>query len=145
MSKRFSDLGVNDLLQKGLDALQISAPTAIQQKTIPLVLDQTEDLVAVAKTGTGKTAAFGIPLLQLIEIDNPNVQVVILAPTRELGQQIHANLVSYAAKISINFYCCHLWGHSHKTSNRTLKNADSYCGGNTWTFGRFNQSWCLKH
>ena len=99
MSKRFSDLGVNDLLQKGLDALQISAPTAIQQKTIPLVLDQTEDLVAVAKTGTGKTAAFGIPLLQLIEIDSPNVQVVILAPTRELGQQIHANLVSYAAKI----------------------------------------------
>ena len=100
MSKRFSDLGVNDLLQKGLGDLQISVPTDIQEKTIPLVLNQTEDLVAVAKTGTGKTAAFGIPLLQLIDTDNTNVQVVILAPTRELGQQIHSNLVSYASQSS---------------------------------------------
>ena len=100
MSKRFSDLGVNDLLQKGLGDLQISVPTDIQEKTIPLVLNQTEDLVAVAKTGTGKTAAFGIPLLQLIDTDNTNVQVVILAPTRELGQQIHSNLVPYASQSS---------------------------------------------
>ncbi|MDC1324849.1 DEAD/DEAH box helicase, partial [Flavobacteriaceae bacterium] len=99
MSKRFSDLGVNDLLQKGLADLQISVPTDIQEKTIPLLLNQTEDLVGLAKTGSGKTAAFGIPLLQLIDIQNSNVQVVILAPTRELGQQIYSNLTSYATHI----------------------------------------------
>ena len=96
MSKPFSDLGINKHLQQALAHLEISVPTDIQEKTIPLVLNQTEDLVVVAKTGTGKTVAFGVPLLQLIDIQNPNVQVVILAPTRELGQQIHANLVAYA-------------------------------------------------
>jgi ATP-dependent RNA helicase DeaD len=98
MSKPFSDLGINKHLQQGLAHLEISVPTDIQEKTIPLVLNQTEDLVVVAKTGTGKTVAFGVPLLQLIDIQNPNVQVVILTPTRELGQQIHANLVAYASE-----------------------------------------------
>jgi len=108
MSKPFSDLGINILLQQGLADLQISVPTDIQVKTIPVVLNQTEDIVAVAKTGTGKTAAFGIPLLQLIDVENAHVQVVILAPTRELGQQIHANLTSYAAhspSISVAAVC----------------------------------------
>jgi ATP-dependent RNA helicase DeaD len=98
MSKPFSDLGINKHLQQALAHLEISVPTDIQEKTIPLVLNQSEDLVVVAKTGTGKTVAFGVPLLQLIDIQNPNVQVVILAPTRELGQQIHANLVAYASE-----------------------------------------------
>jgi ATP-dependent RNA helicase DeaD len=108
MSKPFSDLGINKHLQQGLAHLEISVPTDIQEKTIPLVLNQTEDLVVVAKTGTGKTVAFGVPLLQLIDIQNPNVQVVILTPTRELGQQIHANLVAYASEnpsISVASVC----------------------------------------
>ena len=99
MSIRFSDLGINERLQQGLADLQISVPTAIQEKTIPVILQQTEDVVALAKTGTGKTAAFGLPLLQLIDVKNTNIQAVILAPTRELGQQIHTNLESYAAHI----------------------------------------------
>ena len=108
MSKPFSDLGINILLQQGLADLQISVPTDIQVKTIPVVLNQTEDIVAVAKTGTGKTAAFGIPLLQLINLENAHVQVVILAPTRELGQQIHTNLTAYAVhspEISVAAVC----------------------------------------
>jgi ATP-dependent RNA helicase DeaD len=108
MSKPFSDLGINKHLQQGLAHLEISVPTDIQEKTIPLVLNQTEDLVVVAKTGTGKTVAFGVPLLQLIDIQNPTVQVVILTPTRELGQQIHANLVAYASEnpsISVASVC----------------------------------------
>lgn len=99
MSKSFSDLGINDLLQQGLTDLKISVPTDIQEKTIPVVLHQKEDVVALAKTGTGKTAAFGLPLLQLIDVNNTAVQAVILAPTRELAQQIHDNLVSYASHI----------------------------------------------
>ena len=77
MSKHFSDLGINEQLQKGLTDLQISVPTDIQEKTIPVVLHQKEDVVALAKTGTGKTAAFGLPLLQLIDVENTTIQAVI--------------------------------------------------------------------
>ncbi|MDY8136079.1 DEAD/DEAH box helicase [Aquimarina sp. 2201CG5-10] len=96
MLKRFSDLGVNQQLQQSLVDLQISTPTDIQEKTIPIVLNQKEDIVVLAKTGTGKTAAFGLPLLQLVDVENTDIQVLILAPTRELGQQIYANLESFA-------------------------------------------------
>lgn len=97
MSKPFSDLGVSKPLQQSLADLQITVPTDIQEKTIPVVLTQKDDIVALAKTGTGKTAAFGVPLLQLIAPEDATVQAVILAPTRELGQQIHANLTSFAS------------------------------------------------
>ncbi|MBI9042394.1 DEAD/DEAH box helicase [Lutibacter sp.] len=100
MLKRFSDLGINEQLQQGLADLNISVPTDIQEKTIPVILDQKEDVVALAKTGTGKTAAFGLPILQLINIEKTTVQAIILAPTRELGQQIYADLVSYAGHMS---------------------------------------------
>ncbi|WP_452221337.1 DEAD/DEAH box helicase [Lacinutrix salivirga] len=95
MSKQFLELGINEKFQKRLAHLQISVPTAIQEKAIPIILNQTEDLVVVAKTGTGKTAAFGLPLLQLTTSESATIQTLILAPTRELGQQIYANLVSF--------------------------------------------------
>lgn len=108
MSKQFSDLGINEKLLQSLADLNISVPTDIQKKTIPILLNQKEDVVALAKTGTGKTVAFGLPLLQLINPENTEVQALILAPTRELGQQIYANLVSIAAHspaISIASVC----------------------------------------
>ncbi len=108
MSKQFSGLGINEQLQQSLSALNISAPTDIQEKVIPVILNKKEDVVALAKTGTGKTAAFGLPLLQLIDVENTNIQAVILTPTRELGQQIYTNLVSFSAntpKISIASIC----------------------------------------
>lgn len=108
MSKQFSDLGINEKLQKSLADLKISVPTDIQKKCIPVVLNKKEDLVVLAKTGTGKTAAFGLPLIQLIDTKNTAVQAVILAPTRELAQQIHTNLESFASHsptISIAAVC----------------------------------------
>ncbi len=108
MLKQFSDLGLNTQLQKSLLALKISEPTDIQKKAIPIILNQKDDVVVLAKTGTGKTAAFGLPLLQLIDTENDTVQALILAPTRELGQQIFANLESFAAnspKISLASVC----------------------------------------
>ncbi|MFT4669044.1 MAG: ATP-dependent RNA helicase DeaD [Flavobacteriaceae bacterium] len=108
MSKTFADLGISVQLQQGLADLQISVPTDIQEKAIPVVLNQKGDLVVLAKTGTGKTAAFGLPLLQLIDFESTSIQTLILAPTRELGQQIHNSLVSFAAsnpKISIASLC----------------------------------------
>ena len=96
MSTSFLKLGVSDLLLKSLSESNINTPTEIQEKVIPVILNQTDDIVGIAKTGTGKTAAFGLPILQNIDIENPSVQAVILAPTRELGQQIFTNLVDYA-------------------------------------------------
>jgi ATP-dependent RNA helicase DeaD len=108
MAVQFSDLGINTELQRGLADLSIAIPTEIQEKVIPIILNQKEDVVALAKTGTGKTAAFGLPLLQLIDVENPNIQAIILAPTRELGQQISTNLESFAKynpKIAIATIC----------------------------------------
>lgn len=99
MSKQFAELGVDSGFLESLSKLKISVPTDIQQKTIPVLLKQTADVVALAKTGSGKTLAFGLPLLQLIDIHKTNVQAIILAPTRELGQQIYENLVSFARHV----------------------------------------------
>lgn len=96
MSKQFSNLGISAPILKALTELKIVAPTEIQQKAIPLLLENKTDLVGLAKTGTGKTAAFGLPLLQLIDTSRTAVQGVILVPTRELGQQIFKNLVAFA-------------------------------------------------
>ena len=108
MSLQFSDLGITSALQKGLHDLKITTPTEIQKKAIPIFLNQQEDVVALAKTGTGKTVAFGLPLLQLIDVNNNDIQAIILAPTRELGQQISANLSSfskYTPQVSIATIC----------------------------------------
>ncbi|WP_139957999.1 DEAD/DEAH box helicase [Flavicella sediminum] len=121
MSQQFSDLGINAALQESLSDLGISVPTAIQEKVIPVLLNQKEDVVALAKTGTGKTAAFGLPLLQLIDLENPGIQAVILTPTRELGQQIFANLEAFATNspgISIASVC---GGASVKSQIERLK------------------------
>ena len=99
MSKSFTDLGIIPEIQQSLNDLKISVPTDIQEKAIPNILNKNEDIVALAKTGTGKTAAFGLPLLQLIDTNKSNIQAIILAPTRELGQQIHANLSSFGSHI----------------------------------------------
>lgn len=108
MSKQFSDLGVSTGILKAITEMGIVTPTEIQQKTIPLLLVNNTDIVGLAKTGTGKTAAFGLPLLQLIDTNLSAVQAVILVPTRELGQQIFNNLESYAKhlpEVSIAAVC----------------------------------------
>ena len=96
MPNQFSDLGISAPILKAIAELKIVVPTEIQQKTIPLLLSNTNDLVGLAKTGTGKTAAFGLPILQLIDTNLPVVQAVILVPTRELGHQIFRNFEDFA-------------------------------------------------
>ncbi|AOW10116.1 DEAD/DEAH box helicase [Flavobacterium gilvum] len=108
MSKQFSDLGVSKEILKAITEMGIVTPTEIQQKTIPLLLSNNTDIVGLAKTGTGKTAAFGLPLLQLTDTKIDAVQAVILVPTRELGQQIFNNLESFAKylpEVSIASVC----------------------------------------
>ena len=99
MANQFSELGISNQLVQALTDLKIVEPTEIQQKIIPQLLSNSTDIVGLAKTGTGKTAAFGLPLLQLIQIEKPTIQAVILVPTRELGHQIHANLEQFSKNI----------------------------------------------
>jgi superfamily II DNA/RNA helicase len=96
MPNQFSNLGISAPILKAITELKFVVPTEIQQKTIPLLLSNTTDIVGLAKTGTGKTAAFGLPLLQLIDTNISAVQAVILVPTRELGHQIFSNLEAFA-------------------------------------------------
>ena len=96
MSKQFADLGIQESIINALYDMEIVVPTAIQQKIIPLLLVNSTDVVGVAKTGTGKTAAFGLPLLQMIDTKVSSVQALILVPTRELGHQIFTNLEAFA-------------------------------------------------
>ena len=108
MSTHFSSLGINKQIQDSLADIQISTPTDIQQKAIPVILNQREDVVALAKTGSGKTAAFGLPLIQLIDAKKSFIQAIILAPTRELGLQIYNNLISFTTncpEVSIAAVC----------------------------------------
>ena len=108
MPTKFSDLGIDPLLIQALDGLEITNPTNIQEKVIPVFLNQKEDIVALAKTGTGKTAAFGLPLLQLVDSEKNEIQAIILAPTRELGQQIFKNLIDFSihkTQVSIASLC----------------------------------------
>jgi len=108
MAKLFSDLGIQESIIKALDDLKIVVPTEIQQKAIPLLLSTKTDIVGLAKTGTGKTAAFGLPLLQLLNSNIDVIQAVILVPTRELGHQIYTNLEAfskYLPEVSIAEIC----------------------------------------
>ena len=91
----FSQLGVPADLILGLDALGISTPTSIQKSAIPFLIKDGGDLVAQAQTGTGKTAAFGLPLLTKIDPSNPKLQGLVLSPTRELAKQIGKQLFQY--------------------------------------------------
>ncbi len=99
MTSTFSALGVTAPIQEALSKLQITEPTDIQQQAIPALLTSKKDVVALAKTGSGKTVAFGVPLLQLIDHTNPTLQAVILAPTRELCQQIQGNITDFTANL----------------------------------------------
>lgn len=91
----FEELGLNSDLLKAVSELGFTSATPIQQQTIPLLSSKKTDLVALAQTGTGKTAAFGLPMLNLIDCDNRTVQSLILAPTRELCVQITNDIKNY--------------------------------------------------
>ena len=88
-------MGVRADLIQGLEELGIKTPTAIQQEAIPFLITQGGDFIAQAQTGTGKTAAFGIPLLMQIDPTSPGIQAVVVAPTRELARQIGKQLFRF--------------------------------------------------
>jgi ATP-dependent RNA helicase DeaD len=88
----FEGLGLQENLLQAITTLGYTQPTPIQEKAIPVLLSGTKDLVGLAQTGTGKTAAFGLPLLQLLKVDQKFPQALVVCPTRELCMQIVSEL-----------------------------------------------------
>ena len=91
----FSSLGVQKNYIKAIKELGISSPSEIQEKTIPVLLKSATDFIGLAQTGTGKTAAFGLPVLHHIDTSSDDIQALILSPTRELVQQIKKQLFKF--------------------------------------------------
>ena len=96
---QFTDFGLDSALLKAIGELGFENPMPIQEQTIPVLLERDTDFVGLAQTGTGKTAAFGLPLLQKIDPSQRCVQALILCPTRELCMQITKDLRNYAKYI----------------------------------------------
>ncbi len=91
----FEGLGLDPRLVQATDALGYITPTPIQEQAIPVLLSGTKDLVGLAQTGTGKTAAFGLPLLHLVQVEQKHPQALVVCPTRELCLQIVNELESF--------------------------------------------------
>lgn len=106
--KTFAELGIPENLIQGIEELGIKHPTAIQLQAIPFLIKDGGDLIAQAQTGTGKTAAFGLPLLMKMDSKTPQIQGVIVAPTRELAKQIGKQLFRFtkcSEKVFIEVLC----------------------------------------
>ncbi|MGB3468562.1 MAG: DEAD/DEAH box helicase [Cyclobacteriaceae bacterium] len=91
----FKALGLHKNLVQGITEMGIETPTEIQEKAIPFLLTKGTDFIGQAQTGTGKTAAFGLPILQKIDVTDNATQALVLCPTRELGQQIAKQFFKY--------------------------------------------------
>ena len=96
----FADLGINSDILKGLISLGFKEPTPVQAQVIPLVLERQVDLVSLAQTGTGKTAAFGLPLIQLTNTKSKQTQGLVLCPTRELCVQVARDLEAFSRYVN---------------------------------------------
>lgn len=93
---KFEQLGLNESLLLAIKDLGFENPSEVQEKAIPILLEQDTDIVALAQTGTGKTAAFGFPLIQKIDANNRQTQALVLSPTRELCLQITNEIKLYS-------------------------------------------------
>ena len=94
--RTFEELGVAPVIQQALTELGFEMPMPVQAEVIPQLLEQTKNIIALAQTGTGKTAAFGIPIIQKTKVKNLTPQTLILCPTRELCLQITGDLTDFS-------------------------------------------------
>ena len=118
---KFEALGLNDAIVKAVTEMGFETPTPIQDKVIPELLKGNTDLVALAQTGTGKTAAFGLPLISMIDFNSRDTQALIMCPTRELCMQITRDLQSYTKYIKDANIVAIYGGASIDTQTREIK------------------------
>jgi ATP-dependent RNA helicase DeaD len=95
----FRETGLKPEIISAIELMGFEKPTPIQEKTIPALLASDNDVLALAQTGTGKTAAFGLPVLNQIDLQENNVQALVLCPTRELCMQISKDIESFSANL----------------------------------------------
>lgn len=118
--KSFKDLGLSERVLKVLSKKGFEEPTPIQEKVIPAILDGDKDIIGQARTGTGKTAAFGLPIIELIGKKSKNVQALVLTPTRELAIQVAEEIHSLKGKRKLSIIPIY-GGQSIKMQFRSLK------------------------
>lgn len=109
--KTFEELGVSEAIRRAIGEMGYENPMPVQQEVIPFLLGEGNDVIALAQTGTGKTAAFGLPVLQKVNPDDKRTQAVILSPTRELCLQIAGDLKEYSRYID-NLHVLAVYGGS---------------------------------
>ena len=97
----FKELGVSNEILRAIEEMGYEHPMPVQEEVIPYLLGTGNDVVALAQTGTGKTAAFGLPLIQKVQVNDFNPQALILSPTRELCIQIANDLADYSDRKSV--------------------------------------------
>jgi len=110
--KNFEQLGISSGFIKGIAELNIVEPTNIQKKVIPILMSGVTDIVAQAQTGTGKTAAYGLPLLEQMDLTINSIQGLVLCPTRELAQQVAKQLFKFT-KYSAKIFTESVYGGEH--------------------------------
>ena len=122
----FSELGLSEPLLQALRDVGYETPSPIQVQTIPSLLEG-RDVIGQAQTGTGKTAAFGLPLLQYVDPDDPNVQALVLTPTRELCIQVTQAIRAYGARKGVQVVAV-FGGAPIRTQQAQLKGAQVVVG-----------------
>jgi len=120
--KTFEELGVSPEILKAIEEMGYENPMPVQEEVIPYLLGEGNDVVALAQTGTGKTAAFGLPIIQGINVNNRVPQALILCPTRELCLQIAGDLNDYSKYIDGLKVLPVYGGSSIESQIRSLKN-----------------------
>ena len=119
--KTFEELGVSEEIRRAIEEMGFENPMPVQEEVIPYLLGTRNDVIALAQTGTGKTAAFGIPLLQRIDTRIPQTQAIVLSPTRELCLQIADDLKDYSKYVPGIHVIPVYGGASIETQIRALK------------------------
>ena len=134
--KTFQELGLNDALLEAIKDMGFETPSEVQEKAIPILLEKDTDMVSLAQTGTGKTAAFGFPMLQKIDPKSRTTQGLILSPTRELCLQITQEIKNYAKHMKgVNVVAIY-GGASITDQARAVKKRSANFSCYSWTYAR---------
>ena len=119
--KTFEELGVSEAIRRAVEELGYEQPMPVQEEVIPYLLGENNDVIALAQTGTGKTAAYGLPILQKVNPSSRSTQAIVLSPTRELCLQIADDLKDYSRYIDGLYVQAVYGGASIDSQIRALK------------------------